>query len=209
MNLIFLGAPGAGKGTQAAKISEICNIPAISTGQLIRTAVANGSPLGKEFQSYVEKGKLVPDELVVALVQERLTQKDCENGFILDGFPRTLPQAQFLESAHVIIDRVINIVVPDADIVRRMSGRRFCPHCQATYHTVYQKPQVEGKCDLCGTELALRADDSPETVLERLKIYHAQTEPVAGYYREKIATVDGTQSVEAITEEILNVLSHD
>lgn len=206
MNLIFLGAPGAGKGTQAARISEALSIPAVSTGDIIRGAVRAGTPLGLQFKSYSEKGQLVPDELVVALMQERLGQEDCRNGFILDGFPRTLKQAEFLDSAGIPVHRVVDIEVPDEVIVRRMSGRRFCPGCQTTYHVLYKKPKDEGVCDSCKTALDIRADDKPETVLERLKVYHAQTEPLIGYYREKILTVDGTGSVEAITKEILNGL---
>ena len=205
-NLIFLGAPGAGKGTQAARISEALSIPAVSTGDIIRGAVKAGTPLGLQFKSYTDRGLLVPDELVVALMRERLGKEDCREGFILDGFPRTIAQAKFLDSACIPVTRVVNIEVPDEVIVARMSGRRFCPSCQATYHVLYKKPAREGTCDVCWTALETRADDKPETVLERLKVYHAQTEPLVEYYRDKILSVDGTKSVEAITEEILNGL---
>ncbi len=205
-NLIFLGAPGAGKGTQAARISEALSIPAVSTGDIIRGAVKAGTPLGLKFKSYTDKGLLVPDELVVALMQERLGKEDCREGFILDGFPRTVAQAEFLDSAGIPVTCVVNIEVPDETIVRRLSGRRFCPSCQTTYHVIYKKPAKEGVCDACEADLAIRADDKPETVLERLKVYHAQTEPLTEYYRGKILSVDGTKSVEEITAEILNGL---
>ena len=207
--MIFLGAPGAGKGTQAARISAALSIPTVSTGEIIRAAVRNETPLGLQFKNYTEKGLLVPDELVVSLMRERLAGEDCRNGFILDGFPRTIRQAEFLDSAGIPIDRVINIEVPDENIVRRMSGRRFCPSCQATFHTEYQKPKTEGKCDKCGAALSIRADDLPETVLERLRVYHDQTEPLIGYYKEKLFTVDGTESIEAITQTILGGLQND
>ncbi|MBR2615440.1 MAG: nucleoside monophosphate kinase, partial [Clostridia bacterium] len=173
--LIFLGAPGAGKGTQAARISAALAIPAISTGDIIREAIKSGSPLGLEFKRYTDAGKLVPDSLVVTLLQNRINQADCANGFILDGFPRTLEQARYLDESGTIIDCVINISVSDESIVNRMSGRRFCPQCQKTYHIRYNKPQVEGICDTCKIPLSIREDDKPETVLQRLKVYHEQT----------------------------------
>ena len=206
MKLIFLGAPGAGKGTQAARISAALAIPAISTGDIIRSAIKTGSKLGLEFQSYTDQGKLVPDELVCALVKERLGQPDCENGFILDGFPRTINQAKFLDENHIEIDRVVDIEVSDDTIVRRMGGRRFCPKCQKTYHVQYSKPIEEGICDTCKVELSIREDDKPETVLERLAVYHNQTEPLIAYYQAKIAEVDGTRSPEEITDLILQAL---
>jgi len=207
MKLIFLGAPGAGKGTQAARISAALAIPAISTGDIIREAIKTGSELGQEFKRYTDAGKLVPDQLVVALLQDRLQKPDCTNGFILDGFPRTIEQAKFLDNTDLVIDRVINISVSDESIVRRMSGRRFCTQCQKTYHVQYNKPQVEGVCDTCKIPLSIREDDKPETVLQRLQVYHAQTEPLVQYYQDKIVNVDGTKTPEEITKEILEVLS--
>ncbi|MBR2615670.1 MAG: adenylate kinase [Clostridia bacterium] len=207
MKLNFLGAPGAGKGTQAARISAALAIPAISTGDIIREAIKTGSELGQEFKRYTDAGKLVPDQLVVALLQDRLQKPDCTNGFILDGFPRTIEQAKFLDNTDLVIDRVINISVSDESIVRRMSGRRFCTQCQKTYHVQYNKPQVEGVCDTCKIPLSIREDDKPETVLQRLQVYHAQTEPLVQYYQDKIVNVDGTKTPEEITKEILEVLS--
>ena len=207
MKLIFLGAPGAGKGTQAARVSAALAIPAISTGDIIREAIKSDSPLGREFKSYTEKGKLVPDALVVELVKNRLAQADCKNGFILDGFPRTIEQAKFLDDTDIVIDTVIDIFVPDEHIVRRMNGRRFCSKCQKTYHTQYNKPLVEGVCDTCQIPLSIRDDDKPETVLQRLEVYHFQTEPLETYYKDKTVKVDGTKNPEEITREILEVLS--
>ena len=206
MKLIFLGAPGAGKGTQAARVSAALAIPAISTGDIIREAIKTGSELGKEFKRYTDAGSLVPDQLVVALLQERLEKPDCRNGFILDGFPRTIQQAEFLENTDFVIDRVVNIDVADEHIVSRMSGRRFRPQCQKTYHVVYSKPCVDGICDACKIPLSIREDDKPETVLHRLQVYHDQTEPLVRYYRDKIVSVDGTKSVEEITQEILEAV---
>jgi len=206
MKLIFLGAPGAGKGTQAARISAALGIPAISTGDIIREAIKSGSPLGMEFKSYTDQGKLVPDQLVVALLQDRLAKPDCEKGFILDGFPRTIEQAKFLDSTDLVIDRVIDIEVSDEDIVRRMGGRRFCPQCQKTYHILYSKPREEGICDTCKVSLSIRQDDKPETVLNRLSVYHEQTEPLIRYYKDKLLTVDGTLTPDQITQKILEDL---
>ncbi len=206
MKLIFLGAPGAGKGTQAARISAALAIPAISTGDIIREAIRTGSPLGLELKSYTDQGKLVPDQLVVDLLQERLNQDDCKNGFILDGFPRTIQQAEFLDKTDCNIDRVVNIEVGDESIVRRMSGRRFCPKCQKTYHIVYSKPVEDGICDTCKVSLSIREDDKPETVLNRLKVYHAQTEPLKEYYQSKLFSVDGTETPDEITKRILEDL---
>ena len=203
MKLIFLGAPGAGKGTQAARISAALGIPAVSTGDIIREAIRSGSPLGVEFKRYTDSGALVPDELVVALLQERLAKDDCKTGFILDGFPRTIHQAEYLDSTDLVIDRVIDIEVADEVIVQRMSGRRFCPQCQKTYHVKYTPPKEEGICDTCKIPLVLRDDDKPETVRHRLEVYHEQTEPLIDYYKTKLLRVDGTQTPEAITKEIL------
>jgi len=206
MKLIFLGAPGAGKGTQAARISAALGIPAISTGDIIREAIKAGSPLGQQFKSYTDAGKLVPDELVVALLQDRLEKPDCQKGFILDGFPRTIEQAKFLDNTDLVIDRVIDIEVADEKIVKRMGGRRFCPQCQKTYHVEYSKPKKEGICDTCNIPLSIREDDKPETVLNRLEVYHRQTEPLVEYYKDKLAVVDGTRTPDEITDLILEVL---
>lgn len=206
MRLIFLGAPGAGKGTQAARISAALAIPAISTGDIIREAIRSGSALGLEFKRYTDEGALVPDELVLNLVKERLGQPDCAKGFVLDGFPRTIYQAKFLNETEFAPDLVINIQVNDASIVERMGGRRFCPECQKTYHTVYTKPKKEGYCDTCQVPLSIREDDKPETVLHRLSVYHGQTEPLIEFYKEKLVCVDGTKSPEEISKEILKIL---
>lgn len=206
MKLIFLGAPGAGKGTQAAQISAALAVPAISTGDIIRTAIKEGAPLGLKFKSYIDKGLLVPDDLVCAMVKERLAKPDCVNGFILDGFPRTIEQAKFLDESGIGIDRVVDIEVSDDDIVRRMGGRRFCPKCQRTYHVLYNKPAEDGICDDCKQELCIRDDDKPETVLRRLEVYHEQTEPLIAYYEKKLCIVDGTKTPEEITKLILEGL---
>ena len=206
MKLIFLGAPGAGKGTQAARISAALAIPAISTGDIIRSAIKKGTPLGLEFKRYTDQGCLVPDDLVNALVKERLGMPDCENGFILDGFPRTIEQAKFLDESGIAPDAVVDIEVSDDTIIRRMGGRRFCPKCQRTYHVLYNKPAEDGICDECKAELCIREDDKPETVLHRLEVYHQQTEPLICYYKEKIIEVDGTLSPEEIEKKILEAL---
>lgn len=206
MKLIFLGAPGAGKGTQAAQISAALAVPAISTGDIIRTAIKEGAPLGLKFKSYIDKGLLVPDDLVCAMVKERLAKPDCVNGFILDGFPRTIEQAKFLDESGIGIDRVVDIEVSDDDIVRRMGGRRFCPKCQRTYHVLYNKPAEDGICDDCKVDLCIRDDDKPETVLRRLEVYHEQTEPLIAYYEKKLCEVDGTKTPEEITKLILEGL---
>ena len=184
MKIIFLGAPGAGKGTQAEKVSERYGIPAISTGAIIREAIKTGTEMGVAAKAYTEKGALVPDEVVIGIIKERLAQDDCNNGFILDGFPRTVPQAEALDTMGVTIDMVISIEVPDETIVTRMSGRRVCGSCGASYHTEF-KPSKDGKtCDACGTELTIRRDDAPEVVLSRLETYHEQTEPLKAYYEK-------------------------
>lgn len=197
MNLILLGAPGAGKGTQAEKICEKLSIPAISTGNMLREAMANGTEMGLQAKSFIDAGKLVPDEVVIGIIRERLAAEDCRNGFILDGFPRTIPQAEALDSMGVRIDKVIDIEVPDEKIAARLSGRRVCLKCGATYHTEYKKPKTEGVCDVCGDELVQRKDDMPETVLDRLKTYHEQTEPLKGYYEKKgiLRVVEGQEDV--------------
>ena len=197
MKLMFLGAPGSGKGTQAEKIVEKFGIPSISTGNIIRAALKAGTELGLKARDYIENGQLVPDEVVIGLVRERLAEDDCKGGFILDGFPRTVPQAEALDEMGVALDKVIDIEVGDETIVRRMSGRRVCPDCGASYHLEYKKPKQDGICDLCGAELILRKDDAPETVLERLKVYHEQTEPLVEFYRAKgiLRVVEGQEEV--------------
>lgn len=197
MNLILLGAPGAGKGTQAEKICEKLSIPAISTGNMLREAMANGTEMGLKAKSFIDAGKLVPDEVVIGIIDERLKQDDCKNGFILDGFPRTIPQAEALDKMGVRIDKVIDIEVPDEKIAARLSGRRVCLKCGATYHTEFKKPKTEGICDACGDTLVQRKDDMPETVLDRLKTYHEQTEPLKGYYEKKgiLRVVEGQEEV--------------
>ena len=197
MNLILLGAPGAGKGTQAEKICEKLSIPAISTGNMLREAMANGTEMGLKAKSFIDAGKLVPDEVVIGIINERLKADDCKNGFILDGFPRTIPQAEALDNMGVRIDRVIDIEVPDDKIASRLSGRRVCLKCGATYHTAYKMPKQEGICDVCGEKLVQRKDDMPETVLDRLKTYHEQTEPLKGFYEKKgiLRVVEGQEEV--------------
>ena len=184
MKLILLGAPGAGKGTQAEILSETLAIPAVSTGNIIRAALKNETPMGLAAKSYMDAGNLVPDDIVIGIIKERLAEPDCANGFILDGFPRTIPQAQALEDLGVEIDRVISLEVPDEKIVTRMSGRRVCGECGASYHTEYKKPAVENVCDVCGDPLIRRKDDAPETVQERLRVYHEQTEPLKAFYEK-------------------------
>ncbi|MBQ3202882.1 MAG: adenylate kinase [Clostridia bacterium] len=208
MNLILLGAPGAGKGTQAEILCERLNIPTISTGNMIREAMKSGTEMGLKAKEYAENGKLVPDEVVIGIVDERLRQDDCKNGFILDGFPRTIPQAEALDRMGITIDRVVDINVPDEVITRRVSGRRACLDCGSTYHIETKKPNVEGICDRCGSTLVQRKDDLPETVLERLHVYHAQTEPLRDYYAAagKLLVVDGQQGIQEIAEQTLELL---
>ena len=208
MKLILLGAPGAGKGTQAEILCERLNIPTISTGNMIREAMKSGTEMGLKAKEYAENGKLVPDEVVIGIVDERLRMDDCQNGFILDGFPRTIPQAEALDRMGIIIDRVVDINVPDEVITRRVSGRRACLDCGSTYHIETKKPNVEGICDRCGSTLVQRKDDLPETVLERLHVYHAQTEPLRDYYAAagKLLVVDGQQGIQEIAEQTLALL---
>ncbi|MCR5041008.1 MAG: adenylate kinase [Clostridia bacterium] len=208
MNIIFLGAPGAGKGTQAEKTAAALGIPTISTGNMIRAAVKSGTPLGEKVKDYIDKGLLVPDETVIAIVAERIREPDCSGGFILDGFPRTVPQAQALEDMGVKIDLVVDIEVDDESIKERMGGRRVCPDCGATYHVVTKRPAHEGVCDNCGAELIVRKDDLPETVAERLKIYHEQTEPLESFYRGRgvLRPVNGAQPIDRVTAEILDAV---
>lgn len=210
MNLILLGAPGAGKGTQAEIISDRFSIPAISTGNIIREAIKSGTDMGKRAQEFVNAGKLVPDDVVIGIIKERLSKDDCKNGFILDGFPRTIPQAEALDKMGVRIDKVISIEVPDKKIVERMSGRRVCEKCGASYHIIYKKPTAEGKCDLCDGNLIRRKDDDPETVLERLKVYHIETKPLKDYYQKtgKLRIVVGQEEVADTTRLTLQALEN-
>ena len=197
MNLILLGAPGAGKGTQAEVICDHLNIPAISTGNILREALKNGTELGLQAKSYMDSGALVPDEIVIGILKDRIQQDDCKNGFILDGFPRTVPQAEALESMGVQIDKVVDIEVADEKIMQRLSGRRVCQDCGASYHIEYKPSKVEGKCDKCGGETVLRKDDHPDTIKDRLRVYHEQTEPLKEYYAKtgKLAVVEGQEEV--------------
>ncbi len=208
MNLILLGAPGAGKGTQAEIICDKLSIPAISTGNIIREALKNGTEMGLKAKAYMDEGKLVPDDVVIGIIRERLSQDDCQNGFILDGFPRTIPQAEALDQMGIVIDRVISIEVADEKIATRMAGRRVCPKCGASYHTEYKKPAKDGVCNACGAELVQRKDDAPETVLERLNVYHEQTEPLKGYYEKagKLRLVEGQEEVADTTALTLKAL---
>lgn len=212
MKIIMLGAPGAGKGTQAKKLAEKYDIPHISTGDIFRANIKKGTDLGKKAKGYMDQGLLVPDELVVDLVVDRVKQSDCSRGYILDGFPRTIPQATALDNAlneiNDSVDYAINVDVPDENIVRRMSGRRACVACGATYHLVYNSTKVEGVCDVCEGELILRDDDQPATVKKRLSVYHEQTQPLIEYYAKKgiLANVDGTIEMKAVFEEIVKIL---
>ena len=208
MNLILLGSPGAGKGTQAEVISEHLHIPTISTGNIIREALKSGTEMGRKAKEYMDAGKLVPDDVVIGIIQDRLAQPDCANGFILDGFPRTIPQAEALDRMGVAIDRVIDIEVADETIARRVSGRRVCPGCGASYHVDYKKPAEEGICDRCGDTLVQRKDDQPDTVQERLSVYHEQTEPLKQYYAScgKLVIVEGQEEVADTTRLTLAAL---
>lgn len=208
MRLIMLGAPGAGKGTQAAKLAEAYQIPHISTGDIFRANIKGGTELGKKAKSYMDQGKLVPDELVCDLVADRIKQDDCTKGFILDGFPRTVPQAEALDKTlnemNLVLDAAVDVDVPDDHIVRRMGGRRACLKCGATYHIVYNKPSKEGVCDTCGSDLVQRDDDKPETVQTRLQVYHDQTQPLIDYYSKAgvLKSVDGTQDMDVVFNAI-------
>ncbi len=212
MKIIMLGAPGAGKGTQAKKIAEKYSIPHISTGDIFRANIKNGTELGMKAKTYMDQGLLVPDELVVDLVVDRLGQDDCVKGCVLDGFPRTIPQAEALDAALTkvgqSVDYAINVEVPDENIVNRMSGRRACVNCGATYHIVYAPTKVENVCDTCQGELILRDDDKPETVQKRLNVYHEQTQPLIDYYTKKniLVEVDGTVDIDDVFAAIVKVL---
>lgn len=201
MNIIFFGAPGAGKGTQAEIVSKKLSIPTVSTGNMIREAIKNGTEMGNSAKSYIEAGKLVPDEVVIGIIKDRLDMDDCKNGFILDGFPRTIPQAEALEKMGVKIDVVLNIEVSDEDIIARMSGRRTCPKCGGTYHILFNPTKVENVCDACGGELTIRKDDDPEVVKNRLEVYHNETEPLKAFYEAKgvLKTVVGQKELKDTT----------
>ena len=210
MNIIFFGAPGAGKGTQAEIVSKKLDIPTISTGNIIREAIKNGTEMGLSAKSYIDAGKLVPDEVVIGIIKDRLDKDDCKNGFILDGFPRTIPQAKALDEMGVKVDVVLNIEVSDEDIVNRMSGRRTCPKCGSTYHIEFNPTKTEGVCDNCGAELTVRKDDHPDVVKSRLDVYHSETEPLKAFYEEKgiLRTVVGQKELKdttALTAKALGI----
>ena len=208
MNLILLGAPGAGKGTQAEILVKKLSIPAISTGNMLREAIANGTELGKKAKQHMDNGSLVPDELILGIVADRVAQPDCSNGFILDGMPRTLAQAEALENMGVRIDHVVSIEVDDAVIEGRMTGRRVCPKCGASYHIVANPPKMDGICNACGTELTIRKDDAPETVRKRLEVYHATTEVLKDFYGKlgRLCIIEGNQPIENANEDILKAI---
>ena len=208
LKLIFLGAPGAGKGTQAEILSAKLGIPTISTGNILRAAIKDGTPIGLEAKSYMDAGKLVPDSVIIGIVAQRLEQPDCANGFILDGVPRTIGQAEALDKAGVAFDHVISIEISDGEIVDRMAGRRVCSSCGAPYHVKAKPPKQEGVCDSCGGPLVQRDDDKAETVLHRLEVYHAETEPLKGYYEGKgvLSPVANQATIEATTDVIMEAL---
>ena len=208
MKLILLGAPGAGKGTQAEIISKKLNIPTISTGNILREAIKNGTPTGLKAKEFMDNGKLVPDDVIIGIVRERVARDDCANGYILDGVPRTIPQAQALEDAGIHFDCVVSIEIADSVIEARMTGRRVCGSCGASFHIVANPPKKEGVCDLCGSELVIRKDDAPETVKNRLKVFHTETEALKEFYRKLgiLKLVEGDQPIEAATAEILRAL---
>ena len=215
MKIVMLGAPGAGKGTQAIKIADKYDIPHTSTGDIFRANIKGGTELGQKAKSYIDKGELVPDEVTIGMLLDRIAQDDCKNGYVLDGFPRTIPQAESLTEALKSqgdrIDFALNIDVPDEAIIKRMSGRRACPKCGATYHIVYAAPKTENICDKCGTELIIRSDDKPETVKDRLNVYHQQTEPLIAYYKTAgvLREVDGTQELPKVFEDVVAILSEN
>ena len=208
MKLIMLGAPGAGKGTQAEILSRELNIPTISTGNILRAAMKNGTPVGLKAKQYVESGKLVPDDVIIGIMEERLAEPDCVNGYILDGMPRTIPQAEALEKAGIDIDVALSIEISDEEIITRMSGRRTCADCSTTFHVVTNPPKVEGICDKCGGKLTIRKDDAAETVKARLDVYHAETEPLKAFYTErgKLRCVDNQPTIETTTVVIREAL---
>lgn len=211
MNLIMLGAPGAGKGTQAAILNQKLGIPTISTGNILRAAIKDGTPTGLKAKEYMDNGQLVPDDVIIGIINERLQAEDCKNGYILDGVPRTIGQAEALEKAGIHFDAVVALEVSDEEIMQRMSGRRVCEKCGASYHIVAIPPKVEGVCDVCGGALVQRADDAPETVKSRLDVYHRETEPLKAYYAERgnLKEVLNQATVEATTAKILEVLGQE
>ena len=208
MKIIFLGAPGAGKGTQAELVAKRLGIPTISTGQIIREALKAGTEMGQKAKKFIEAGALVPDNIVIGIVKERLSESDCDKGYILDGFPRSVPQAEALEAMGVSLDKVISLEVSDEEIVERMSGRRVCPGCGRTYHTTHLPSKKGEECEDCGAKLSIRADDAPDVVRSRLEVYHSVTEPLKAYYESKgmLCLVDGKASVEEITKRTLEAL---
>ncbi|HIQ73092.1 MAG TPA: adenylate kinase [Candidatus Cottocaccamicrobium excrementipullorum] len=212
MKLVMLGAPGAGKGTQAKRIAAKYQIPHISTGDIFRANIKAGTELGMKAKSYMDQGQLVPDEVTIGMLLDRISQDDCAGGYVLDGFPRTIPQAESLTKALASrgekLDYAVNVDVPDENIVTRMSGRRACLGCGATYHIVYNAPKKEGICDVCGEKLVLRDDDKPETVQKRLAVYHDQTQPLIDYYKQEgiLAEVDGTQDMDKVFQDIVKIL---
>ena len=208
MKIIFLGAPGAGKGTQADIVSERLGIPTISTGAIIRAAVKNGTKMGLEAKKFIEIGALVPDEVVIEIVKERLAESDCDKGYILDGFPRTVPQAEALDKMGITLDKIVSLEVDDEAIIERMSGRRVCSGCSKTYHTVYNPSRKGDMCDVCGEALNIRADDAPDVVASRLEVYHSITEPLKHYYEEKgnLCIVHGAERVEDTTKRTFEAL---
>ena len=210
MKLILLGAPGAGKGTQAEILSKAYQIPTISTGNILRAAIKNGTPVGLRAKAFIDAGQLVPDEVILGIIEERLAQSDCANGFILDGVPRTIPQAEAMEQRGIDIDCALSIEIEDEVIVERMSGRRTCKNCSQTFHVISHPPKQEGICDFCGGELGIRKDDAPETVLNRLAVYHRETEPLKAFYeqRGKLKTVENRPSIEATTAAIREALEN-
>ncbi len=208
MKLILLGAPGAGKGTQAEILSKLLNIPTISTGNILRAAMKNGTPVGLKAKSYVEAGQLVPDDVIIGIIRERLAEPDCAEGYILDGVPRTIPQAEAMENLGIEVDKALSIEVEDDVIIERMAGRRTCKVCSSTFHVVNNPPKVEGICDHCGGELTIRKDDAPETVKARLATYHKETEPLKAFYesRKKLVSVENRATIEATTAAIRKAL---
>ncbi|MCQ2558103.1 MAG: adenylate kinase [Oscillospiraceae bacterium] len=208
MKLILLGAPGAGKGTQAEILSRELQIPTISTGNILRAAIKDGTPVGLQAKAFIEAGALVPDSVIMGIIEERLAKDDCKNGYILDGVPRTIPQAEAMEKQGIEIDTALSIEVDDEVIIARMSGRRTCKNCSQTFHVVSNPPKQEGICDFCGGELTIRADDAPETVKARLETYHRETEPLKAFYAErgKLATVENQPTIDATTTVIKNTL---
>ena len=208
MKLTLLGAPGAGKGTQAEILSRALGIPTISTGNILRAAIHEGTAVGLEAKAYIDRGQLVPDSVIIGIVKERLVQSDCAKGFILDGMPRTIPQAEALIENGILMDHVVSLEIDDDEIIERMGGRRVCPVCGATFHVKSNPPKIDGKCDSCGNELIVRPDDAPETVQERLDVYHQQTEPLKSFYaqRGELRTVENVGSIEAVSAAVFRAL---